>query len=81
MPSVIRIQFQKAKRLQGGYLFSQPHMQKECAMEFGLSRVSEMMVNPNDRNAIEAALCLRETHGGEVTILSMGPSQVEEATK
>ena len=39
------------------------------------------IINPNDKNAIEAALQLRERHGGEVTILSMGPSQVEEALR
>jgi len=39
------------------------------------------IINPNDKNAIEAALQLREAHGGEVTILSMGPSQVEEALR
>jgi len=39
------------------------------------------ILNPNDRNAIEAALQLRENHGGEVMILSMGPSQVEEALR
>ena len=39
------------------------------------------IINPNDRNAIEAGLRLREKHGGQVTILSMGPSQVEEALR
>lgn len=39
------------------------------------------IINPNDKNAIEAALRLRENHSGEVTILSMGPSQVEEALR
>jgi electron transfer flavoprotein beta subunit len=39
------------------------------------------IINPNDKNAIEAALQLREEHGGEVIILSMGPSQVEEALR
>lgn len=39
------------------------------------------IINPNDKNAIEAALRLREIHGGEVTVLSMGPSQVEEALR
>jgi len=39
------------------------------------------IINPNDKNAIEAALQLRERHGGEITILSMGPSQVEEALR
>lgn len=39
------------------------------------------IINPNDKNAIEAALQLKERHGGEVTVLSMGPSQVEEALR
>ena len=39
------------------------------------------VINPNDKNAIEAALQLKEAHGGEVTILTMGPSQVEEALR
>ncbi len=39
------------------------------------------IINPNDKNAIEAALQLKEKHGGEVTVLSMGPSQVEDALR
>ncbi|KPK30915.1 MAG: electron transfer flavoprotein subunit beta [Nitrospira bacterium SG8_3] len=39
------------------------------------------IINPNDKNAIEAALQVKEEHGGEVTILSMGPGQVEEALR
>jgi len=39
------------------------------------------IINPNDRNAIEAGLRVKEKHGGEVIILSMGPSQVEEALR
>jgi len=39
------------------------------------------IINPNDRHAIEAALTLKETHGGEVTVISMGPPQVEEALR
>lgn len=39
------------------------------------------IINPNDKNAIEAALQLREKHGGVVTILTMGPSQAEEALR
>ena len=39
------------------------------------------IINPNDKNAIEAALQLREMNGGEVTVISMGPSQVEEALR
>ncbi len=39
------------------------------------------IINPNDKNAIEAALVLKEKHGGEVTVISMGPPQVEEALR
>lgn len=36
------------------------------------------VVNPNDRNAIELALTLKEKHNTEVIVLSMGPPQAEE---
>lgn len=39
------------------------------------------IINPNDKNAIEAALQLREMNGGEVIVISMGPSQVKEALR
>jgi electron transfer flavoprotein beta subunit len=37
------------------------------------------IVNPEDRNAVEEALCLREKHGGTVTVITMGPPQAEDA--
>lgn len=39
------------------------------------------IINPNDKNAIEAALQLKESHGAAVTVISMGPPQVEEALR
>ncbi|MCF8142690.1 MAG: electron transfer flavoprotein subunit beta/FixA family protein [Deltaproteobacteria bacterium] len=39
------------------------------------------ILNPNDKNALEAALRLREKHGGAITALSMGPPQAEEALR
>lgn len=33
------------------------------------------IVNPCDRHALEAALRLRDEHGGKVTVISMGPGQ------
>lgn len=39
------------------------------------------IVNPDDKHALEAALQLRETHGGKVTVLSMGPPQAKDAIK
>lgn len=39
------------------------------------------IVNPFDKNAVEAALQLKEKHGGTVTVISMGPPQAKEALK
>lgn len=39
------------------------------------------IVNPFDKNALEAALQLREKHGGRVTVISMGPPQAQDALK
>lgn len=39
------------------------------------------IVNPFDKHAVEAALQLREKHGGKVTIISMGPPQAKDALK
>jgi electron transfer flavoprotein beta subunit len=37
--------------------------------------------NPEDLNALEAALRLREAHGGRVTVLTMGPPQAAEVLR
>jgi len=39
------------------------------------------IVNPFDENAVEAALQLKEKHGGKVTVITMGPPQASEALK
>lgn len=39
------------------------------------------IVNPFDKNALEAALVLKEKHGGKVTVVSMGPPQAKDALK
>lgn len=39
------------------------------------------ILNRNDKNALEAALQLREQHGGLITALSMGPAQADEALR
>ena len=35
------------------------------------------VINPCDKNAIELAVALKEKHGGKVTLVSMGPKDVE----
>lgn len=39
------------------------------------------VVNPYDKNAIEAAVQLKEIHGGSVTVISMGPEKAKAALK
>jgi len=39
------------------------------------------IVNPFDKNAVEAALQLKEKYDGKVTVISMGPPQAKEALK
>jgi electron transfer flavoprotein beta subunit len=39
------------------------------------------IINPFDENAVEAALQLKEKHGGKVTVITMGPPQASEALK
>lgn len=39
------------------------------------------IINPFDEAGVEAALRLREIHGGKITVLSMGPLQAREALK
>lgn len=41
----------------------------------------ESIINPYDLYALEAALRLKDAHGGKVTLLSMGPPQAEQALR
>ncbi len=41
----------------------------------------EAIINPFDENAVEAALQLRDKHGGKVTVITMGPPQAISALK
>ena len=39
------------------------------------------IINPEDKHALEAALCLKESHGGKITVISMGPLQAKDALR
>jgi len=41
----------------------------------------ESIVNPEDLNAVESALSLKDKLGGEVVVVSMGPPQTEDALR
>ena len=41
----------------------------------------EAIINPLDLYAIEAALQLRESHGGEIVVISMGPPKADRALR
>jgi electron transfer flavoprotein beta subunit len=55
---------------------------KELTSEFLLNRDQlESVINPFDEYALEAALQLKEVHGGEVTVLTMGPTSAEDTMR
>ena len=39
------------------------------------------VINPFDKNAIEEAVKIKEKHGGEITVISMGPPQTNESLR
>ncbi len=39
----------------------------------------ESIINPDDRHALEAAVSLKEAHGGKIIVMSMGPPQAIDA--
>lgn len=39
------------------------------------------IINPDDKNALEQALCFKEEHGAIVTVISMGPPQAQDALR
>jgi len=41
----------------------------------------DSIINPEDKNALEAALKIKEEHGAEVVVISMGPQQAEKALR
>lgn len=41
----------------------------------------EFVINPYDEFAVEEAIRQKETHGGEVTVVSIGPSRAEQALR
>jgi len=55
---------------------------KEFGPDNRINRAAhEAVVNPFDEYAIEAGLQLKEKHGGEVTILTMGPSGAQDTMR
>ncbi|PTM58169.1 electron transfer flavoprotein subunit beta/FixA family protein [Desmospora activa] len=41
----------------------------------------EFIINPYDEYAVEEAIRLREAHGGEVTVITVGPERAEQALR
>ncbi|QKG84025.1 electron transfer flavoprotein subunit beta/FixA family protein [Kroppenstedtia pulmonis] len=41
----------------------------------------EFVINPYDEYAVEEAIRLREEHGGEVTVITIGPDRAEQALR
>ena len=41
----------------------------------------QWIINPYDESAVEQALLLTEEHGGEVTVISLGPDRIEKSIR
>lgn len=41
----------------------------------------QYIINPYDEYAVEEAIVLRDAHGGEVTVISLGPDRVQESLR
>jgi electron transfer flavoprotein beta subunit len=55
---------------------------KELGSDFRLNRADlDAVVNPFDEYAIEESLRLKESYGGEVTIVTMGPARAEDTMR
>ncbi|GGK33872.1 electron transfer flavoprotein subunit beta [Caldalkalibacillus thermarum] len=50
------------------------HIENNAIVEDGV----EFVINPYDEYAIEEAIKLRDEHGGEVTVLTVGPADAEK---
>ena len=48
---------------------------------FRLDRTGERALNPTDVNAVEEALRIKEAHGGEVSLVTMGPPKALDALR
>jgi electron transfer flavoprotein beta subunit len=48
---------------------------------FRLDRSGEGTLNPTDVNAVEEALRIKETHGGEVVVVSLGPAKAADSLR
>lgn len=46
-----------------------------------ISRDREVVLDPGDESGIEEALLLKEAHGGEVVLVTMGPEKAREAIR
>ena len=49
--------------------------------DYSISRDKEVVLDPGDECGVEEALQLKEAHGGEVVLVSMGPEKAKDAIR
>ncbi|HVH63862.1 MAG TPA: electron transfer flavoprotein subunit beta/FixA family protein [Candidatus Dormibacteraeota bacterium] len=49
--------------------------------DHSISRDKEVVLDPGDESGVEAGLQLKEAHGGEVVLVSMGPERAKDAIR
>jgi electron transfer flavoprotein beta subunit len=58
-----------------------PNSSLALEADHSLSREKEVVLDPGDECGVEEALQLKEAHGGEVILVSMGPEKAKDAIR
>src|SRR5690348_18346209 len=58
-----------------------PNSSLTLEADHSISRDKEVVLDPGDECGVEEALQLKEAHGGEVVLVSMGPDRAKEAVR
>jgi electron transfer flavoprotein beta subunit len=58
-----------------------PNANLTLEADYTLSRDKEVVLDPGDECGVEEALQLKEAHGGEVILVSMGPERAKDAIR
>jgi electron transfer flavoprotein beta subunit len=58
-----------------------PNLNLTLEADNSISREKEVVLDPGDECGVEEALQLKEAHGGEVVLVSMGPERAKDAIR
>jgi electron transfer flavoprotein beta subunit len=58
-----------------------PNSTQSLEADYSLARDKEVVLDPGDECGVEEGLQLKEAHGGEVVLVSMGPERAKDAIR